>query len=166
MHPSIPTTLPRPAVPPANPAGPGEAGLSGGIYSNLPPWLFQPRDGPTVQREGSVLIPPLTTAEVLRFEPGVGYQLVVQRVGFDANDPTALTQATFQFQQPPGNPVQGFGSLSVGIGTMAQPADVFILAPGPGPLVLLISNNFAGSAWTYFARIVGWTFLMPLGTVR
>lgn len=145
---------------PANPVGlPGTGALELGPWVAFPPWLFPPRGAPIMQDAQSLTLAPGVTGVILTFDVNVGNMLRIAQVGFGANDPTALSNATFSIKAN-GNIVQGWGLTQLAIGTIAQPADVYVFVPGSGLATLEITNNFPGSTWTYQARWVGWTFDM------
>lgn len=144
-----------------NPAGlPGSQELEPGPWFNFPPWFFPPRGAFIVQQaNGAVIGPAGSSVDLLQVDPGPGHMLRISQLGFGASDPTALTNAVFTITQR-GNIVQGWGSTTIAIGTLDRPAEVIILPPETGLVTLSITNNAPLSSYVFFARWVGWTFVM------
>jgi hypothetical protein len=140
------------------PAAPDNTGREGEVLVDLPLHLFPPRGANIFDVfTDPVSVGPLATATLFTRKIGVGDNVRIEAIGFDSNDPTALTNATFQFKTN-GNPIEGYGQLSVAIGTFDDPGAVRVVIPGQRTLTVDVTNNSPGSTWTYQLRIQGWSW--------
>lgn len=141
------------------PVTPDHAGREGEVLVDLPLHLFPPR-GANIFDEFTdpVSVGPLATATLFTRKIDIDDNLRIEAIGFGSNDPTALTNATFEFKTN-GNRIQGYGRLLVAIGTLDDPGEVNVfITGGPKTLTVDFTNNFPGSTWIYQLRIKGWSW--------
>jgi len=138
-----------------------------GTLVHLPGYTEPPRGALYIERAYQTSQPALggVTLQVLPADgnPDItvppGWEFRLESIGFDWVTSSSLTFGSYTILMN-GNPLYGFVNNPVAVGTLNNPARVFLHVAGPAVLTILFTNNLPSTVQGVGinARVTGWLF--------